>query len=240
MDGTTYVQTVSGVFSKSGSLRLAQNWAGVKYAFAGVMHELRVYKDALTWTDLNNQVTFSTGCPSGCSTCPYDHLCLCSGALTTTLRDCSTCSGTSCSSCTAPCLRSSGASMTTYSTTCVGGCQVCSVSTSTCDTCVASTVPDTATCPSTSCVCPAGANSSGSGSSLVCSLCLPECLTCSDATSCDSCPTTNHELIAGRCTFQATFYADGATCKVCPDWCASCTGVFLTADLAIIKRDIKH
>jgi proprotein convertase subtilisin/kexin type 5 len=224
LNNQTYEETVGGVFSKSGTLRLGQPWTNVNIAFKGVMHELRVYKDSLTLADLNNQVTFSTGCPSTCSTCPYDHLCLCPGALTTTLRNCSSCTGANCSSCTAPCLRSSGASMTTYSTTCVGGCQVCSVSTSTCDTCVASTVPDTATSPSTSCVCPAGATSSGSGSSLACFFCLPECLICSDASSCDTCPTVNHQLIAGRCTCKASYYAVGATCNVCPNWCASCTG----------------
>jgi hypothetical protein len=224
LDGQTYDQTVSGVFSKSGSIRLAQKWAGVTFALKGVMHELRVYKDALTWADLNGQVIFSSGCPSTCSTCPYDHLCLCNGAMTTTLRDCSTCSGASCTSCTAPCLRSSGASMSTYSTICAGGCQVCSVSTSTCDPCIASAVPDTSISPSTVCVCAAGATSSGSGSSLVCSFCLPECLTCSDATSCQTCPTVNHVLTAGRCTCKASYYASGAACNSCPNWCASCTG----------------
>lgn len=149
-----YQKTISGTFAaNSGTLRIGVE-AGATQNYIGFIHKLRVYK-AFMRSDLTDIVNF-TSCP-GCSSCPYYHLCLCPAAYPTTKRDCSTCSGSACPSCTAPCMRTSGTTISPQAYDCSGGCDICMTSsTSGCGTCFQGTKPDTSQSPPLICVCLSG------------------------------------------------------------------------------------
>lgn len=220
--------TISGTFaSNAGRVRLGLDTIS-SHPFLGFMHEVRVYKAFMSRADLTNEAIFSVGCP-GCSSCPYDHLCLCSPAFINSLRDCSIFYGTdttTSSTCNQINESSPGyASCTScnsqdYLDTAKGLCLACPDS---CNTCTSATncqacKSSKATLKSGLCVCNSGYFWESASST--CSGCGVNCTTCDSANSCLTCKDTNASPVIGVCQCNAGFVDAGSAsvlCVACPD-----------------------